>query len=51
VSAMARVVRPGGWVVASEHEGLDTWFDGAGLVRAQGLADAPQYAYCYRKPL
>jgi SAM-dependent methyltransferase len=49
VSTMARVVRPGGWVIASEDEGLDTWFDGAGLIRAQGLEDAPQHAYCYRK--
>jgi SAM-dependent methyltransferase len=49
VNTMARVVRPGGWVIANEDPGLGGWFDGAGLVQAQCLEGAPEYAYCYRK--
>jgi len=51
VNTMARVVRPGGWVIANEDEGLEGQFEEAGLEKAEGLDDAPEYAYCYRKPL
>jgi SAM-dependent methyltransferase len=50
VRTMARVVKPGGWVVANEDKGLDRQFEEAGLEKAEGLDDAPEYAYCYRKP-
>jgi SAM-dependent methyltransferase len=49
VSTMARVVRPGGWVIASEDPGLAPLFEGAGLVKADRPDGAPDYAYCYRK--
>jgi SAM-dependent methyltransferase len=51
VNTMARVVKPGGWVIASEDEGLDRQFQEAGLEEAERPEDAPAYAYCYRKPL
>jgi SAM-dependent methyltransferase len=51
VHTMARVVKPGGWVIANEDEGLEGQFEGAGLEKAECLDNAPQYAYCYRKPL
>jgi hypothetical protein len=50
VNTMARVVRAGRWVVANEDEGLDRFFWEAGLERAKLSANAPAYAYCYRKP-
>ena len=51
INTMARVVKPGGWVIANEDEGLDRHFEEAGLEKAEYLDDAPEYAYCYRKPL
>lgn len=51
VNTMARVVRPGGWVIAAEDESLGRYFVRAGLEKANGLDNAPQYAYCYQKPL
>ena len=51
VNTMARVVKPGGWVIANEDEGLDRRFEEAGLVKVESLGNAPAYAYCYRKPL
>jgi len=51
VNTLARVIRPGGWVIANEDEGLDRQFKVAGLDKAECLDDAPEYAYCYRKPL
>jgi hypothetical protein len=51
VDTMARVVKPGGWVIANEDKGLDRRFEEAGLAKAEGLGNAPEYAYCYRKPL
>jgi SAM-dependent methyltransferase len=51
IDTMARVVKPGGWVIASEDVGLEWHFEAAGLEKAEGLDDAPEYAYCYRKPL
>jgi SAM-dependent methyltransferase len=51
VNTMARVVKPGGWVIACEDEGLDWQFQEAGLEEAERPEDAPAYAYCYRKPL
>ncbi len=50
VNTLARVVKPGGWVIASEDNGLDRQFEKAGLEKAV-LDHAPEYAYCYRKPL
>jgi SAM-dependent methyltransferase len=50
IDTMARVVRPGGWVVAQEDPGLECSFTRAGLVLAAGLADAPEHAYCYQEP-
>lgn len=50
VNTMARVVKPGGWVTAAEDEGLDSYFERAGLEKATGLDNAPDYAYCYQKP-
>jgi hypothetical protein len=49
VHTMARVVRPGGWVIACEDPGLTSLFEGAGLLKADRLHGAPDYAYCYRK--
>jgi SAM-dependent methyltransferase len=49
VNSMARAVRPGGWVIACEDEGLEKHFESAGLIKANELAQAPEYAYCYRK--
>ena len=51
IDTMARAVRPGGWVIACEDEGLERHFEEVGLEKAEGLDDAPEYAYCYRKPL
>jgi SAM-dependent methyltransferase len=51
VDTMARVVKPGGWIIACEDEGLDKYFEEAGLEKAKGLDNAPEYAYCYRKLL
>lgn len=51
VNTMARVVKAGGWVIANEDEGLEGHFEEAGLEKVEGLDDAPEYAYCYRKPL
>lgn len=51
VNTMARVVKPGGWIIANEDEGLGGRFEEAGLERVESLDDAPEYAYCYRKPL
>lgn len=50
VNTMARVVKPGGWVIAAEDEGLDRYFGVAGLEVADVLDNAPDYAYCYQKP-
>jgi len=49
VNTMARVVSPGGWVIANEHPGLTSLFEGAGLLKADRLDGAPDCAYCYRK--
>jgi SAM-dependent methyltransferase len=49
VNTMARVVSPGGWVIACEDPGLTSLFEGAGLLKADRLDGAPDYAYCYRK--
>jgi SAM-dependent methyltransferase len=51
VNTMARVIKPGGWVIAMEDRGLDRQFEEAGLEKAEDLDHAPEYAYCYRKPL
>jgi hypothetical protein len=51
VNTMARVVRPGGWVIANEDEGLERQFEAAELEKVECVNDAPEYAYCYRKPL
>ena len=51
INTMARVVKPGGWVIACEDEGLDRRFEEAGLAKARSLSGAPEYAYCYRKSL
>lgn len=51
VNTMARVVKPGGWVIANEDKGLERQFEEAGLEKADCLDDAPEYAYCYRKPI
>ena len=51
INTMARVVKPGGWVIACEDEGLGRRFEEAGLERLQSLSAAPEYAYCYGKPL
>jgi len=51
VNTMARVVKPGGWVIASEDEGLDRRFEEAGLEKVESLDNVPEYVYCYRKPL
>jgi hypothetical protein len=51
VNTMARAVKLGGWVIACENPGLEGHFEAAGLVRAEGLADAPEYAYCYCRSL
>jgi SAM-dependent methyltransferase len=51
IKTMARVVKPGGWVIANEDEGLERQFKEAGLEKAGCLDNAPAYAYCYRKPL
>jgi len=50
IDTMARVVRPGGWVIANEDEGLGKHFEAAGLEKGAGLDNTPEYAYCYRKP-
>jgi SAM-dependent methyltransferase len=50
VNTMARVVKLGGWVIVCEDEGLDRRFEEAGLEKAGSLDNAPEYAYCYRKP-
>jgi SAM-dependent methyltransferase len=50
INTMARVVKPGGSVIANEDEGLKGRFEEAGLEEAV-LDNAPEYAYCYRKPL
>jgi SAM-dependent methyltransferase len=49
VNTMARVVKPGGWVIACEVAGLDRVFREAGLEKTEWLEGAPEYAYCYRK--
>ena len=49
VNSMARVVKPGGWVIACEDEGLEPYFEAAGLEKTEELKQAPEYAYCYRK--
>jgi SAM-dependent methyltransferase len=51
VNTMARVIKPGGWLIANEDRGLDTQFEVAGLEKAGGLDHAPGYAYCYKKSL
>jgi hypothetical protein len=50
VDTMARVVRRGGFVIAREDEGLDGYFEGAGLQKVECLGSIPRPAYCYRKP-
>jgi SAM-dependent methyltransferase len=50
VNTMARVVKPGGWVIASEDEGLEMVFEEAELEKAESFDNAPEYVYCYRKP-
>jgi hypothetical protein len=50
VNTMARVVKPGGWVIANEDKGLEGRFNEAGLEKVQSLANIPEYTYCYRKP-
>ena len=51
INTMARLVRPGGWVIACEDKGLDMRFQEAGLERVESLSNVPEYAYCYRRPL
>jgi hypothetical protein len=51
INTMARVVKPGGWVIACEDEGLDRRFEEAGLERVQSLSNVPEHVYCHRKPL
>jgi SAM-dependent methyltransferase len=51
VNTMARVVKPGGWVIANEDEGLDRRFEQARLEEVESLGNAPAYAYFYRKPV
>jgi SAM-dependent methyltransferase len=51
INTMARVVKPGGWVIACEDEGLDRRFEEAGLERVQSLSNVPEHAYSHRKPL
>lgn len=49
---MARVAKPGGWVIAVEPkipEDISESFENAGLVRDNRLQDAPGGTYCYRK--
>jgi SAM-dependent methyltransferase len=49
VNTMARVVKPGGWVIANEDKGLDRYFEKAGLRWSKWLDNPPESAYCYRK--
>ncbi len=57
ISQMARIVRPGGWVIAVElhlsenidREKIGRLFEAAGL-RKYGLDGAPSFSYCYKKP-
>ena len=51
VNTIARVVKPGGWVVANEDEGLDRRFERPGLEEAECLDNAPEYTFCDMKPL
>lgn len=51
---MARVAKPGGWVIAVESIGdqplpINHLFRAAGLYE-ESLAGAPADAFCYRKP-
>lgn len=54
IDVMARVVQPGGWVIAVERTidvGLiGPFFEKCGL-RKCNLDDAPEGAHCYKKPL
>jgi len=52
INEMARVVKPGRWVIAVEPKiprDISRLFDDAGLVRDSRLKDAPDGAYCYSK--
>jgi SAM-dependent methyltransferase len=52
INEMARVVKPGRWVIAVEPKiprDISRLFDNAGLVRDSRLKDAPDGTYCYRK--
>lgn len=55
VDIMARVVKPGGWVIAIESQlskykdEISKYFKSAGLVRFN-LDGAPKCSYCYQKP-
>ena len=49
VNTMARVVSPGGWIIACEDPGLPSLFKGVGLLKTDRPDGAPEYAYCYRK--
>jgi SAM-dependent methyltransferase len=58
ISQMARITRPGGWVIAVESVAtkmgdepisIDSLFQSAGLCKEQ-LEGAPEDAYCYKKP-
>jgi len=50
VNTMARVVKPGGWVIASEDEGLEMRFEEAGLEKTESFDNVPEYVYCFKKP-
>ena len=51
VNTMARVVKPGGWVIAVESIDLYKEFEKAGLKKEACWDGTPEYTYCYRKPL
>jgi len=49
INTMARVVKPGGWVIAREPVDIRHVFEAAGLARVC-LDNAPDWSYCYKKP-
>lgn len=52
INAMARVVKPGGRVIAYErkiHRDISQHFRDAGLVKDSSLRNAPKWSYCYKK--
>ncbi len=50
VNTMARVVKPGGWIIAVEGIELHMQFEKAGLEKEACLDGDREYTYCYRKP-